>query len=61
MLCTQVHYNSNVQIINKREEKPRGQSSMVNPERLVTLGTQDIERKQQQETKEKNTYTKLKR
>jgi hypothetical protein len=50
-----------VQIINKREEKPRGQSSMVNPERLVTLGTQDIERKQQQETKEKNTYTKLKR
>lgn len=40
-----------MQIINKRERKPRWQSSIVNPERFVTLGTQDTERIQQQEIK----------
>jgi len=41
--------------VYKRQRKPKGQSRMDNPDTLVTLGTQDEDKKKQ---KSKTTTTK---
>ena len=42
--------------VYKRQRKPKGQSRMDNPEKLVTLGTQDEDKKKkQQKNKQKKT------
>ena len=39
-----IKYNLNIAKDNKRQRIPNGQSTMDNPEKLVTLGTQDEEK-----------------
>ena len=42
-----------LQIVNKRQRIPKGQSELDNPEKLVTYGTQDDEK---QNTTQHNVY-----
>ena len=38
--------------MNKRQRKPKGQSRMDNPEKLVTFGTQNTGRRQKKKKKQ---------
>jgi hypothetical protein len=52
-LITKLHQPCE-RIENKRSRKPKGHSRMNNPQRLITLGTQDSRRRQAKQTTQHN-------